>query len=308
MEQDPRQEPPPGTAISTVDPGWKPRSSVEETEATRAVEADGEIRTLDDRALIERIHELRREREAIILSHNYQIPEIQDLADFVGDSLQLSQQAAQTDAPLIAFCGVHFMAETAAVLCPDKTVLIPDREAGCSLAQMCPVDLLRKWKADHPDVVVVAYINTTAEVKAEADYCCTSSNAVKVFQAIPPDREILFLPDMFLGLYLERVTGRKVHLWLGECHVHAGIRSEDIHSTWERYPDAHLLACWTWPRAICRWTAPTSSAPAGWSATPGSVRRRWIWSGPRWACSTGCARRTRTSGSSPSARTRSAST
>ncbi len=198
-------------------------------------------RTLDRTALVEEIQRLRRERNAVILAHNYQIPEIQDLADFVGDSLGLSQAAARTDADVIVFCGVHFMAETAAILCPEKTVLIPDPEAGCSLAASITAEDLRRWKAEHPDAVVVAYVNTTAEVKAEADYCCTSSNAVKVIQAIPPEKEILFLPDMFLGAYLERVTGRRLHLWLGECHVHAGIRAEDINRMRQERPEAEFL-------------------------------------------------------------------
>ena len=217
------------------------RPSVEHTAATRAVEADDEIRQLSESELISRINELRRERNAVILAHNYQIPPIQDLADFVGDSLALSQQAAQTQAPLIVFCGVHFMAETAAMLAPEKTVLIPDPEAGCSLAASITAEELRQWKAKHPGAIVVGYVNTDADVKAECDYCCTSSNAVKVIASIPEDREILFLPDMFLGLYLERTTGRKLNLWLGECHVHAGIQSADIEEKWRQHPDAHLL-------------------------------------------------------------------
>ena len=229
------------TEISILPGAKKPRSSVESTEATRAVEADREIRELDEQVLAERIQELRRKRRAILLAHNYQIPVIQDLADFVGDSLELSREAAKTDALLIVFCGVHFMAETAAILCPEKKVLIPDPEAGCSLAEMITAEQVRKWKAAHPDGVVVAYINTNADVKAEVDYCCTSSNAVKVVAAIPEDKEILFVPDMFLGLYIERMTGRKLHLWLGECHVHAGIRPENIHAIWQQHPEADLL-------------------------------------------------------------------
>ncbi len=197
--------------------------------------------TLTSADLIAEIQRLRRERNAVILAHNYQVPEIQDLADFVGDSLGLSQAAARTDADVIVFCGVHFMAETAAILCPDKKVLIPDPEAGCSLAATIDAAQLRSWKAQHPGAVVVAYVNTTAEVKAEADYCCTSSNATKVINSIPPDREILFLPDLFLGSYLQRVTGRKLHVWLGECHVHAGIRPADILGKLEAHPDAEFL-------------------------------------------------------------------
>lgn len=225
----------------TLEPLGGPRPSVACTEATRAVEEDEEIRGLSEEALIEGILRLKREREAIILAHNYQIPPIQDLADFVGDSLQLSQQAAKTRAPLIVFCGVHFMAETAAILCPDKKVLIPDPEAGCSLAATVTAEEVRRWKEEHPDALVVAYVNTNAEVKAEADYCCTSSNAAQVVASLPEDKEILFLPDMFLGFYVQRVTGRKLHLWMGECHVHAGIRPDDILGMWRNYPDADLL-------------------------------------------------------------------
>ncbi|MBI3977334.1 MAG: quinolinate synthase NadA [Chloroflexi bacterium] len=195
----------------------------------------------EQRDLIEEIKRLRVQRNAVILAHNYQIPEIQDLADFVGDSLALSQAAAKTGADVIAFCGVHFMAETASILSPDKTVLIPDLEAGCSLAATITADELRCWKAEHLGAAVVSYVNTTAEVKAESDYTCTSGNAVKVIQAIPPDREILFLPDMFLGAYLERVTGRKLRIWLGECHVHAGIRPETVATARAAHPDAEFL-------------------------------------------------------------------
>lgn len=210
--------------------------------ASTSTEWDPETaRELDDETLAGCIRELRRERNAIILAHNYQIPEVQDLADLVGDSLQLAQAAARTDAAVIAFCGVHFMAETAAILCPDRQVLLPDPEAGCSLAEMVSARQVRQWRADHPDAVVVAYINTSAEVKAEVDYCCTSSNARQVVERIPADREILFLPDMFLGLYLQRVTGRRLRLWPGECHVHAGIRPEHILERWEMHPGADLL-------------------------------------------------------------------
>jgi quinolinate synthase len=192
-------------------------------------------------SLHEEVRALARERNAVILAHNYQVPEVQDVADFVGDSLGLSREAAATDADAIAFCGVHFMAETAAILCPDKTVLIPDLDAGCSLAASITADDLREWKAKHPGAVVVSYVNTTAEVKAESDYCCTSGNAKAVIEAIPKDREILFLPDLFLGVWLERVTGRKLTIWLGECHVHAGIRPEDIERWQADAPDAELL-------------------------------------------------------------------
>jgi len=184
---------------------------------------------------------LARERDAVILAHNYQVPEVQDVADYVGDSLGLSRQAAATQASAIVFCGVHFMAETAAILSPDKTVLIPDLDAGCSLAASITADQLRAWKAENPDAVVVSYVNTTADVKAETDYCCTSGNAKAVIEAIPADREILFLPDLYLGLWLERVTGRRLKIWMGECHVHAGIRPADIVRWQEEAPDAEFL-------------------------------------------------------------------
>jgi len=185
------------------------------------------------------IRRLRAERKAVILAHNYQVPEVQDVADFTGDSLGLARAAARTDAEVIVFCGVHFMAETASILCPDKTVLLPDLEAGCSLAATITAEELRGWKAEHPGAVVVSYVNTTAEVKAESDYCCTSANAVKVVQAIPPDREILFLPDLYLGDYVARVTGRKnIHVWPGECHVHAGIRPAHFEEALRLHPDA----------------------------------------------------------------------
>jgi quinolinate synthase len=195
-----------------------------------------EIATIQDE-----VKALARERDAVILAHNYQVPEVQDVADFVGDSLGLSREAAATDSEAIVFCGVHFMAETAKILSPDKTVLIPDLEAGCSLAASITAEQLRDWKAEHPGAVVVSYVNTTAEVKAESDYCCTSGNAKAVVEAIPADREILFLPDMFLGIWLERVTGRKLTIWLGECHVHAGIRPADIERWQDEAPDAELL-------------------------------------------------------------------
>ena len=191
--------------------------------------------------LQEEVRELARECDAVILAHNYQLPEVQDAADFVGDSLGLSRQAAATDAAVIAFCGVHFMAETAAILSPEKLVLIPDPDAGCSLAESITAPQLRDWKKGNPGAVVVSYVNTSAEVKAESDYCCTSGNAQAVIEAIPAERQILFLPDMYLGLWLERVTGRKLSIWMGECHVHAGIRPEDVERSTSRAPDAELL-------------------------------------------------------------------
>jgi quinolinate synthase len=191
--------------------------------------------------LAEEVRALAAERNAVILAHNYQVPEVQDVADLVGDSLGLSQAAARTDADLIVFCGVHFMAETASILAPDRTVLIPDLDAGCSLAATIDADALRGWRSENPGAVVVSYVNTSAEVKALSDYCCTSGNARQVIEAVPADRDILFLPDMFLGSYLERVTGRRMKVWPGECHVHAGIRTADIAAQLEAHPDADLL-------------------------------------------------------------------
>ncbi len=189
-----------------------------------------------------RIKALAKERNAVILAHNYERPEVQDVADYVGDSLGLSREAAKTDAQVIVFCGVHFMAETAAILSPSKTVLLPDLAAGCSLASTIDAEQLRTWKAEHPGAVVVAYVNTTAEVKAESDYCCTSGNAVEVVNAIPADKEILFLPDMFLGAHVRRVTGRNnIHVWMGECHVHAGIDPENIRLQRKLHPEAEFL-------------------------------------------------------------------
>src|SRR3954452_13220188 len=191
-------------------------------------------------ALKQEVRALAEERDAVILAHNYQVPEIQDVAHFVGDSLALSRQAAAAEEGTIAFCGVHFMAETASILCPDKTVLLPDLDAGCSLADSITADELRAWKAANPGAVVVMYVNTTAEVKALTDYCCTSSNAVQVVEHIwrerGEDTQILFGPDMFLGAYVEKVTGRRMNVWTGECHVHAGIRPRDIANVREENP------------------------------------------------------------------------
>jgi quinolinate synthase len=192
-------------------------------------------------ALVEEINVLRTRRNAVILAHNYEYGEIQDLADYVGDSLGMAQFAARSDAPVLVVCGVHFMAETAAILSPEKTVLIPDPEAGCSLAASITAEQLRAWKAEHPGAVVVSYVNTTAEVKAESDYCCTSGNAERVIRAIPEDKEILFLPDMFLGSYLQRVTGRRMQIWAGECHVHAAIRPAMVERQRAAAPDAEFL-------------------------------------------------------------------
>jgi len=195
-----------------------------------------------DEDIVSRIKLLARERDAVILAHNYQRPEVQDAADFVGDSLGLSREAAKTKAKVIVFCGVHFMAETAAILSPDKTVLLPDMAAGCSLAATIDGAQLREWKNEHPGAVVVSYVNTTAEVKAESDYCCTSGNAVDIVNSIPADRDILFLPDMFLGAHVRRVTGREnIHVWMGECHVHAGIDPENINAQRALHPGAEFL-------------------------------------------------------------------
>jgi quinolinate synthase len=188
------------------------------------------------------IRRLAEARNAVILAHNYERPEVQDVADFVGDSLGLSREAAKTPADVIVFCGVHFMAETAAIISPEKLVLLPDMAAGCSLAASIDAEQLRAWKAEHPGAVVVSYVNTTAEVKAESDYCCTSGNAVEVVNAIPAELEILFCPDMFLGAHVRRVTGRQnIHVWMGECHVHAGIDPEHIARQRAAHPGAEFL-------------------------------------------------------------------
>ncbi|TLY05190.1 MAG: quinolinate synthase NadA [Thaumarchaeota archaeon] len=189
-----------------------------------------------------KILRLKKEKGVLILAHNYQIPDVQDIADYVGDSLGLSRQAAKTSYETILFCGVHFMAETAAITCPDKKVLIPDLAAGCSLSDTITSEQLRKWKHEHPGAVTVGYVNTTAEVKAELDYCCTSSNAINVVKSIPTDKEILFLPDMFLGSYVAKMTNRKnMYIWAGECHVHAGIRSQDVQEKLNELANAEFL-------------------------------------------------------------------
>jgi quinolinate synthase len=188
------------------------------------------------------VRQLARDRDAVILAHNYQLPEIQDVADHVGDSLALSRIAAQVKESTIIFCGVHFMAETAKILSYDKTVIIPDARAGCSLADTINAEQLRTWKAEHPGAVVVSYVNTTAAVKAETDICCTSSNAVEVVQSIDPNTEILFCPDQFLGAHAQRVTGRtNMHIWMGECHVHAGINGQDLKAMVAAEPVAELF-------------------------------------------------------------------
>ena len=221
------------------------------------------------------VRRLAKARDAVILAHNYQLPWIQDVADHVGDSLALSRIAASSDAKTIVFCGVHFMAETAKILAPDRTVLLPAKEAGCSLADSITAEQLVAWKAEHPGAVVVAYVNTSAAVKAESDICCTSSNAVEVVESIPEGTEILFLPDFFLGSHVARATGRHLEIWLGECHVHAGIDPTSLKEKVAEQPDATLLIH---PRCGCTSTAlyllgkgasrrahERSSRPARWS-------------------------------------------
>ena len=192
--------------------------------------------------LKDEVLKLKKEKDVVILAHNYQVPEVQDVADFVGDSLGLSRQAAKVRQKTILFCGVHFMAETAAIVSPDKRVLIPDLEAGCSLSDSITIDQLRKWKKEHPNAITVGYVNTTAEIKSELDYCCTSSNAVNVVNAIPKEKEILFLPDMFLGSYVSKMTGRKnMQIWAGECHVHAGITPEQVEKKLSELKNAEFV-------------------------------------------------------------------
>jgi quinolinate synthase len=193
-------------------------------------------------SLEEEVLRLKDERNAVLLAHNYQRPEVQDIADFVGDSLYLSRKAVESDRAVIVFAGVRFMAETAKILNPTRTVLLPDLKAGCGLADAITAEQLRAWKAEHPGAVVVAYINTSADVKAEADYCCTSSNAVKVVEQVPAGKEILFLPDMFLGDYVRRRTGRAMHLWVGDCPVHAKLRPEDLARARTEHPGAPVIA------------------------------------------------------------------
>jgi quinolinate synthase len=188
------------------------------------------------------VKRLARERDAIILAHNYQLPDIQDVADHVGDSLALSRIAAASDASTIVFAGVYFMAETAKILAPERTVLIPDPRAGCSLADSIDATQLRHWKSEHPGAVVVAYVNTSAEVKAEADLCCTSANAVEIVAGVPEDRDVLFLPDQFLGAHVQRMTKRtNMHIWMGECHVHAGISPVELRAKATASPDSELF-------------------------------------------------------------------
>ena len=192
--------------------------------------------------LKDEILKLKKEKDVVILAHNYQIPDVQDVADFVGDSLGLSRQAAKVENKTIVFCGVHFMAETAAIISPNKKILIPDLDAGCSLSDSITLEDLKKWKKEHPGAISVGYVNTTAEIKSELDYCCTSSNAVNVVKAIPENKDILFLPDMFLGSYVAKMTGRKnMYIWAGECHVHAGIKSEDVQKKLDQLSNAEFM-------------------------------------------------------------------
>ena len=193
-------------------------------------------------SVIKKINELKKQKNAVILAHNYQLPEVQDIADFTGDSLGLSIQASKTDADVIVFCGVMFMAETAAILSPQKTVLLPEKNAGCPMADMITADQLRKLKAEHPDALVVCYVNSTAAVKAESDYCCTSSNAVSVVKSLPTDRQIIFVPDVHLARYVAETTARDLILWPGYCPTHVMITEDDIKNAKSEYPDALILA------------------------------------------------------------------
>ena len=217
--------------------------------------------------LKDKILKLKGEKDVVILAHNYQIPEVQDIADFVGDSLGLARQAAKTRHKTILFCGVHFMAETAAIISPEKKVLIPDLEAGCSLSDSITIEQLRKWKNEHPNSITVGYVNTTAEIKSELDYCCTSSNAVNVVKAIPSEKDVLFLPDMFLGSYVAKMTGRKnMFIWAGECHVHAGITPSDIDRKLESMANAEFLVH---PECSC-------TSPMLYDIASGSYKNRQV--------------------------------
>jgi quinolinate synthase len=210
--------------------------------------------------LIAEIRALKAERRAVILAHNYQRPEVQDVADVVADSLKMARRATELDAPLLVICGVHFMAETAAIANPEKRVLIPDVRAGCSLADTIRAEDVRAWRAEHPDGLVVAYVNCSAAVKAEADYCCTSGNAVAVVQALPPDVPVLFVPDFFLGSHVRRITGRAIDVWMGECHVHAALTPDAVAARRREYPDAEFLVH---PECGCTTSAMYAAAADG---------------------------------------------
>ncbi len=211
-------------------------------------------------ALIAEIRALKAERGAAVLAHNYQRPEVQDVADLVADSLKMARRATELDLPLLVICGVHFMAETAAIANPEKRVLIPDVHAGCSLADTIRAADVRAWRADHPDGLVVAYVNCSAAVKAEADYCCTSGNAVAVVRALPPDVPVLFVPDFFLGSHVRRITGRDLDVWMGECHVHAALTPDDMAARRRQYPDAEFLVH---PECGCTTSTMYSAAAEG---------------------------------------------
>ena len=238
---------PPAPQMAIGWEGWRDELAAVErlADGSHGDAACGALAGGDRSGCRQEVRALAAERGAVILAHNYQVPEVQDVADYVGDSLGLSRQAAAAQGATIVFCGVHFMAETASILCPEKTVLIPDLDAGCSLAASIDVEQLAAWKAEHPEGVVVMYVNTTAEVKALTDYCCTSANAVQVVRHIyethGADTEILFGPDMWLGAYVEKELGRRMHVWDGECHVHAGIRPADIEATRAAHPGADFL-------------------------------------------------------------------
>lgn len=232
------------------------------TQSISRVEEAGRPASFDEWAA--EVRRLARERDAVLLAHNYQLPWIQDVADYVGDSLALSRLAARGDARTIVFCGVHFMAETAKLLAPDRTVLLPDLRAGCSLADTVTAEDVRKWRAEHPDGLVVAYVNTSAAVKAESDVCCTSSNAVEVVESLPEGPDVLFLPDTFLGQHAARMTGRRLDIWMGECHVHAAISPAELRDKVAENPDAQLLVhpeCGCTTSAL--WLSGTGDLPAG---------------------------------------------
>lgn len=234
--------------------------------------------TKDIIALQDEVRRLARQQDAVILAHNYQVPEVQDVADFVGDSLGLAIEATRTSASVIVMCGVYFMAETAKILNPQRTVLIPDASAGCSLADSITLEQLMVWKAEHPDAMVVSYVNTTAAIKAESDYCVTSGNALAVIRAIPLERTILFLPDMYLGTWIKQTLGRQnMEIWAGECHVHAGIRSQEVRARQALYPGSELLIH---PECGCTsqlvWAAGKGALPAETThvlSTEGMVKR-----------------------------------
>jgi len=217
----------------------QPLSTPEPTPTPALPPAAGPSASRED--LVAEIRALKAERRAAIVAHNYQRPEVQDVADVVADSLRMARWASETDAPVLVVCGVRFMAETAAISNPGKLVLIPDQEAGCSLAESVRPEDVRAWRAEHPDGIVVAYVNTSAEVKAEADYCCTSGNAATVVNSLPADAPVLFLPDFFLGHYVRHVTGRRLDVWMGECHVHAGLTGDALRQRLAEHPDAEFL-------------------------------------------------------------------